>query len=123
MTGEEYLFNLKKAAQNVPMDYLTRSGTLIVSKSKWGRLHAELCRDLLHDAAGVRLCGYPVGLVDVDDIEQLVPDASAISFLKVGDYVVHCGKLCHVTAVLGRANGHEVQCVDIMPDSDITFPK
>lgn len=124
MTGEEYLFNLEKAApKNVPIDYLTRNGTLIVSKRKWNHLRAEVWRDLLHDEAGVRLCGYPVGLVDVDNVEQLVPDVSAITFLKVGDYVIHCGKLCHVTAVFGHLNEPEKQHVDIMPVSDITFPQ
>lgn len=123
MTGDEYLYNLTKAApKNVPTDYLVRSGTLIVSKSKWGRLRAELWRDLRRGAAGVQLCGYMVGLVDVDDVEQLVPDDSAIAYLDVGDYVIRRGKLYQVTYVNGRANCPEGRCTDIMRVSDITSP-
>lgn len=124
MTGEEYLFNLKKAApKSVPMDYLVRSGTLIMSRNKWDRLHAEMRCDLLHDAAGVRLHGYPVGLVDVDGVEQLVPDDSAIAFLEVGDYVIRCGKLYHVTGVGAYGPKEEGRQTDIALVSDITFPK
>ena len=118
------MFNLKKAApKNVPMDCLTRYGTLIVSKSKWNHLRAEVWRDLLHDAAGVRLCGYPVGLVDVDNVEQLVPDDSAIAFLEVGDYVIRCGKLYHVTGVGAYEPKEEGHRTGIALVSDITFPK
>lgn len=124
MTVAEYIDKLERdAPKNVPMDYLARSGTLIMSRNKWDRFHAEMRCDLLHDAAGVRLHGYPVGLVDVDGVEQLVPDDSAIAFLEVGDYVIRCGKLYHVTGVGAYGPKKEGRQTDIALVSDITFPK